>query len=308
MEVECATKLGQTGRFFLKLFDPRYATQLREDENAKPWDLAQETAYQDFVESGEDLKCVNHLRVRREQVLPDRSKTQSEGSEAIEDEVSQHSLYEPGYFLRPGLCQYLTATRLGTLLGGRHFILYAIIVASPSSRLDSGVFESPLERPVPPKTPGLISPPPPPRSVTTKRHDEASRRRYDRPGRQEGSRQYRRSFDCGQGQDFLRVKASAKAPIGKGKKRAREDDDEDDAPPPAHDNRARKKQLDSADTTPRLCWRRHGLDPTSTVVLGFGYRFKLLPTDLQHEVMSEPSASAWPGMQHGAYFHQQRRI
>ncbi|MCJ1465361.1 hypothetical protein MMC07_003979 [Pseudocyphellaria aurata] len=68
MEVECATKLGQTDRFVLKLFDPRYASQLREDENAKPWDLAQETAFQDFVGSGEAFKFFRYLEERAERL------------------------------------------------------------------------------------------------------------------------------------------------------------------------------------------------------------------------------------------------
>lgn len=62
MEVEIE-KASYTGRrFVLKLYDRRYATQLRKDYKIEPISLAQETAYFDFVKNGNALEFLVKLR------------------------------------------------------------------------------------------------------------------------------------------------------------------------------------------------------------------------------------------------------
>ena len=53
MEVEVNAADCQGQRFVLKPYDPRFATQLREDEKISPFTTAHEEAYESFVESAE---------------------------------------------------------------------------------------------------------------------------------------------------------------------------------------------------------------------------------------------------------------
>ncbi|KAL9107117.1 MAG: hypothetical protein Q9187_008471 [Circinaria calcarea] len=52
MQVEIDTLCSQGKRFILKLYDHRFATQLRADEKVEPFTPLHQTAYWDFVESG----------------------------------------------------------------------------------------------------------------------------------------------------------------------------------------------------------------------------------------------------------------
>lgn len=89
MEVETETNLYQSRRVVLKLYDHRYATQLREDNTAEPWDLAQEAAYSDYVKNGEAFKFLNYLRADDD--LDEPRGNEPHGNEPAENEPEGNS-------------------------------------------------------------------------------------------------------------------------------------------------------------------------------------------------------------------------
>lgn len=60
VKIEMAPYNGR--RFILKLYDRRYATQLRKDNKVEPYSLAQETAFFDFVKNGDASEFLVKLR------------------------------------------------------------------------------------------------------------------------------------------------------------------------------------------------------------------------------------------------------
>ncbi|MCJ1464099.1 hypothetical protein MMC07_002712 [Pseudocyphellaria aurata] len=84
MEVETETEVYERRRFVLKLYDRRYATQLRKDHKAEPWDIAQESAYFDFVKDGDASKFLEYIREEDEIDEP-------EGNEPHENELAENN-------------------------------------------------------------------------------------------------------------------------------------------------------------------------------------------------------------------------
>lgn len=66
MEVLIETPPGQVSLLVLKLFDHRYATRLRNHNEAKHWDISQQTIYTNFVESGDALRFLTQLQESEE--------------------------------------------------------------------------------------------------------------------------------------------------------------------------------------------------------------------------------------------------
>lgn len=64
MEVENLGASGPEkylGHSFLKLYDWRYATQLRRDHRIDPWTQSHEDAYREFVENGDAAEFIATL-------------------------------------------------------------------------------------------------------------------------------------------------------------------------------------------------------------------------------------------------------
>lgn len=74
MEVEVEIPSSQSQRFILKLYDHRYATQLRKDHKAESFGVTQEIAYSDYVKNGDALEFLTKLRADQDFDEPDESK------------------------------------------------------------------------------------------------------------------------------------------------------------------------------------------------------------------------------------------
>ncbi|MCJ1465357.1 hypothetical protein MMC07_003975 [Pseudocyphellaria aurata] len=83
MEVETETEVCRSRRVVLKLYDHRYATQLRKGHKMEPWDIAQESAYFDFIKTGDASKFLEYIQEDDEMDEP-------EGNEPHENEPAEN--------------------------------------------------------------------------------------------------------------------------------------------------------------------------------------------------------------------------
>ncbi|KAJ5120413.1 uncharacterized protein N7515_009801 [Penicillium bovifimosum] len=84
------SSLGLEGDMILKLFDRRFATQLRQDEKIRPWTPDIETEYYQFILDGGAAEFVTQLKEEED------SDDEDSDDEASDDEASddEHSDYE----------------------------------------------------------------------------------------------------------------------------------------------------------------------------------------------------------------------